>query len=258
MDAPCDGWTPTIDLCATWADYTPAVQAYALRTATTLLWAATGRRFGLCPVTVRPCWSAQLPLYASYPVLPGSEGGGWSVVSTGTGVQVFGPGGCGCSGGCACSGSRLPLPDAASVTSVTIDGDVLPGGSYELRAGYLWRMDGSGWPYAQDMGLPLGSDGTWSITYLSGEAVPEGLNDAAGVLACEIGASRTGNGQCRLPNRVRSVTRQGVEINYVSSDTWLEDGLTGVADVDQVIMIYNPKRLQQRPRFTSPDMPRFW
>ena len=56
---------------------------------------------------------------------------------------------------------------------------------------------------------------------------------------------------------MQSVTRQGVTIDYVSADDYLDHGRTGYEIVDSVIVTYNPKGLMQRPRFASPDMPIF-
>jgi hypothetical protein len=50
---PCN-WVLDMDTCGTWGDYETEVQDAAKQAATTILWAATGRRYGLCEVTVRP------------------------------------------------------------------------------------------------------------------------------------------------------------------------------------------------------------
>jgi hypothetical protein len=254
MDEPCAGWAPNTGLCASWATYSAQVQAYATRVATRVLWAATGRRFGLCARTVRPCWSVQEPLYQTFPVGYYGEGY-WQLLGTAGGVQVFASGACACSSACQCKPPQIPLPPVVnSVTSVQIDGVVLDPSAYQLQAGYLVRMDGQAWPYVQNLAAPLGQPSTWAVTFQQGEPVPDALNDAAGLYACQVGAALTG-GSCQLPNRVQSVTRQGVTIEYVDADNYLDHGRTGYEVVDSVIVTYNPKGLMQRPRFLSPDLP---
>lgn len=254
-DAPCAGWTLNTALCSKWSGFSAEVKAYAERVATRVIWAATGRQFGLCAVTVRPCWSPQAPLYQAYPVGYYGEGY-WTLLGTaGGGVQLIGASGCACSSACQCSPPQIALPPvAASVTSVVIDGVVQDPSTYQLQAGYLVRMGGLSWPTQQDLSQPAGQPNTWSVTYQQGQAVPDDLKDAAGLYACQVGAAITG-GSCQLPNRVQSVTRQGVTIEYINPDDYLDKGRTGYDLVDSIINTYNPHGQTQRSRVLSPDLP---
>src|SRR6188472_1462866 len=109
-DEPCAGWVPNHALCPAWATYDPAVQAYADRVASRVIWAATGRQFGLCTVTVRPCWVPQEPLYQAFPVGYYGEGF-WSLQGvSGGGVVVLANGGCACGSGCMCQPPQIALP----------------------------------------------------------------------------------------------------------------------------------------------------
>lgn len=263
MDQPGSGWTPNTALCSRWANYSPAVQAYALRVANRVIWAATGRRFGLEQVTVRPSRPVQGPLYRTYPV--GFAGYGfWTLygVDGGNAFQVIGSCGCGPEAitgvsACGCSGADISIPDdVASIVSVTIDGVTLSPSAYVLSGGFLTRQDGFVWPSLQQFSLPLGQAGTWSIVYMQGTVVPADLNDAAGLYACQIGAGLSG-GTCQLPNRVQSITRSGVDIQYIDPGNYLQDNLTGYDLVDSIITTYNPYGLRQRTRVVSLDMPQF-
>lgn len=258
MDEPCSGWAPNHNLCAAWSGFSADTQAYADEVATRIIWAASGRQFGLCTVTVRPCWLQQLPLYQTYPV--GTYGEGyWTLFGTpGGGVQVFPGSQCACSGACACQPPQIALPGpVASVTSVVINGVVLGAGAYRLDNGtYLVRQDGLNWPMVQDLSAVDGSANTWHVTYQQGVAVPNSLQNAAGLYACELGRALTG-GTCQLPNRVREITRAGVSIQYVNADDYLDKGRTGYDQVDMILRSYNPYGLTQRPRVVSPDMPSF-
>lgn len=257
-DEPCSGWVPNHALCSAWDSFTPEVQAYADRVASRVIWAATGRQFGLCDVTVRPCWVPSEPLYQAFPVGYYGEGF-WSLQGTqGGGVTLLASGGCACSSGCACEPPQMPLPGpVASVSQVVIDGIVLAPSAYRVDLeSYLVRQDGLAWPGPQNLGAVLGEENTWAVTYQQGVTVPLTLLDAAGLYACEVGKARTG-GSCQLPNRVRSVTRAGVEINYVNEDDFLKQNRTGYDAVDSILYSYNPYGLTQRPRVLSPDLPRY-
>jgi hypothetical protein len=253
-EVPCDGWVPNIDLCSDWttAGHSAATQAYALRFASYVIWAATGRRFGLCAVTVRPCRPVQAPLYLTYPA--------WSIWDTavpGGGLPqgpYAQPGTCCGSGPCQCSPSQIALPGpVGAVTSVQQDGVTVDPAGYRLVGNLLVRQGGEAWPLQQDLASPLGDVGTFGITYTRGEAVPDVLNDAAGVYACEVAKARTG-GPCALPGRVQSISRGGVDIEYVDTANYLDKGWTGVQEVDQIIATINPYGLKARPRVVSPDL----
>jgi hypothetical protein len=257
-DEPCyASWTINTAVCSTWGDYPLDDQAWATRMATFILWAATGRQYGGCPVTVRPCWQRQEPLYQTWNV--GLQGEGyWGLRGDGgTSVAVYG-GGCGCMSSCACKPDQFMLPgQVQAVTNVTIDGVVLDPSQYLLQGSWLVRAGGLSWPAVQDLSLPAGVPGTWSVTFTQGVAPPAVLLDAAGTYACELAKAKTNTSGCILPRRVQQVTRQGVEIQFVDTSDFLKEGLTGVESVDTVITMLNPYGLRQPPRVLSPDLPTF-
>jgi hypothetical protein len=259
IDLPCSGdasgWVPNVSTCTAWTGYTPDVQDYALQLATYVLWAATGRRLGLCSIQVRPVVPRTLPTYITYPAeFDGYSGGGfaWTLMATTGGTQLVN-----FADGCLGSPPQIRLPGPVNaITSVTVDAVTLPSSAYRLDGDLLVRVDGNGWPVSQDLSLALGSANTWSITYVRGEPVPAVVNSAAGLYACQVAKARTG-GTCVLPNRVKSITRQGVSVETISINDVLDKGLTGVSDVDLVITMMNPGHLRARPRVLSPDLPGF-
>lgn len=259
---PGTGWAPNTALCAKWSSYSVPTQTYALRVATRVIWAATGRLYGLESVTVRPSRPAQSPLYRTYPV--GFQGYGfWSLfgINGATAFQVVSACGCGSNSSgtnsCQCGAADISLPDDVdSITNVTIDGVVLDPLKYVLSGGFLTRIDGLAWPYMQDFTLAANAVGTWSVTYNQGIAVPADLNDAAGLYACQVGAALTG-GSCMLPGRVQNITRQGLDIQYVDPGNYLEANRTGYDAVDSILVTYNPYGLHQRVRVASLDMPQY-
>ncbi len=238
-------------LCSTWSSYTAAQQAYALSFATQVIWAATGRRFGLCAVTIRPCIGRSEGLYQTFPVA-----GHWSVYGVTGGITVQ-YGSCDCCERSACSAAALPLPGpVASITTVTIDGVVVDPSTYRLDGHLLVRQDGAGWPVTQDLSAAEGSADTFSIAYQRGEAVPTILNDVAGRYACEVAKGMVG-GSCALPNRIQSLTRNGIDLTMMDPGDYLSQGRTGFAEIDQMITAYNPDGLRSRPRVLSPDLPTY-
>lgn len=252
-----DGWAVTnFPGCSnTWTGLTADQQAMALRLATFTLYSLTGRQFGTVTQTLRPCNGGSLePLYQTYPVL---LGGAWGAGSeSGFAVWLFNGvwhnGGC---GGYNCCGTACEtlLPRTVSVTSVVIDGATLDPSAYRIDNGrMLVRTDGTCWPRCQDSGKAAGQVGTWSVTGVFGRAVPQELLDAAGMLACEIGKSIAGQ-PCRLPQRMQSLSRAGVSVQFPGADTYLDRGMTGLNEVDQIVVQFNPGRLSQAPQVLSMD-----
>lgn len=253
MSGPCNWAVPEGALCSDWGAFTVEERAYALQFATFVVWAATGRQYGLCPVTVRPCKALQEPLYLTYPVLPS-----WSlwVNSSAAVADAVAPVGC-CGGPCSCNDGAIALPGpVGAITAVAIDGAALDPSAYRLYGSRLIRQDGLAWPATQDLRAPAGAVGTWSVAYTRGVAVPGYVLQAAAVYACEIARGRAG-GNCLLPNRIQSVTRQGVDIQFVDQADYLDKGRTGVPEVDQILALVNPRGLPNRLRVMSPDLPTF-
>lgn len=215
--------------------------------------ALSGFAVAPCPTTVRPCAAR-------------CSAGTWQTASV-VGGSTFRPGinaqgmwvnGCGCSSGdnCGCTVMReiqLPGP-VGQIVAVTIDGAALAPSAYRVdNASRLVRTDGDPWPFCQDMNLPDGDPGTFSVTYYRGFGPDDMVLSAAGELAYEFYLSCQGQ-ECRLPNGVTSIVRQGITMEIPAS-LWAS-GITGIDTVDTVIRIYNPNGLKQPSRVLSPDIPR--
>lgn len=226
-----------------------------------LLWNWTGRRYGLTEETVRPC-------RAECPSLPSTFWGYRAGLNTPSGspwapVLIDGQWfnlGCGtCQGTCRCApdGSlalRLPGP-AQTIKSVMIGGQELAEEAYELRDGVLYRIDGAAWPYCNDwVADPTAPDSpAWTITYERGYPVPDGGQIAAYTLACELALALCGDKACKLPQRVQSITRQGVTMAVLDSFEDVQDGRTGIWLVDAWVASVNAPRAA-RPQVYSPDI----
>lgn len=259
MSAPCTTWDvdpAALGVCSGWADYTADVKEAALQLATLWLWGATGRRFGGCPVVVRPAQRRGEPLaYQDFPVIPGSEG-----LGVPGGPYLFGGRwyNAGCTSGCCGSGGcaivlRGPV---LAVDQVLVDGDVVSPGAYRVDvtrgAHLLVRTDGGCWPTCQNFTRATTEPGTFEVTYQLGEEIPAALELAAALLACEYGSKLTG-GRCALPAKMTRISRQGVEIEVDPPTP--ATGMTGIKMVDDVITALNPSGRKSPPRVWSPDLP---
>lgn len=246
---PTSGWVPDVTCCAGWSDYDPATQARAVALGTFIMWALTGRQFGLTQVVARPC-NAPLnpPLYQTFPVNIlnpwGTDGGVYWAPYIYNGEWHN----AGCGGFDCCKyrcGAPLDGP-VDSIVSVTVDGDTIDPGAYVVQDGFiLKRTDGDCWPFCTD---------TFLVTYMRGIPVPPAANIALGDLVCQLALACVG-GECVLPNRIRSLSRQGVSVEFVDPNAFADLGRTNIATVDQVVALYNPGGLSQPPVVMSPDTP---
>lgn len=245
---PCN-WTLTFDAecCPQWSTLTTAQQDRAIAYATKVMWAATGRRYGLCSNTIRPCGLDRMC---------GSCGawnwyGGWMRPYILDGLWRN----CGCECACDCKPRcqiKLPSP-VAQVTQVMVDGVIISDTAWRVDDNqWLVRTDGNCWPECQDYNVDVPAVGTLQVIYDRGNPVPQDVLDAAATLACEFGKA-CANLPCRLPNRMTNLTRQGVSVSFVDIDRLLARGLTGIVEVDQIIIANNPYGQKARPFFYSRD-----
>lgn len=245
MASPPCNWQLDMDNCSTWGDYETEVQDAAKTSASMILWASTGRRFGLCETTVRP-----------YGITSGACAGviGWVA----DGVDGWLP--YSYTGGAYRSLSnwqpprcevRLPGP-VDSVIEVLQDGITVDPSAYRVDDWeWLVRTDGGCWPTSVDMSTDTN---VFQVTYRQGKPVPRALLDAAATFACEWAKSLVGDRTCRLPARVTSITRQGVSMSALDTDSLSKRGFTGIQEIDQVVYALNPKGLDAASRVYTPDI----
>jgi hypothetical protein len=257
VNAPCN-W-PTADehtpACSCgWSGRTPAVKALATTLANAGLWAATGRRYGLCEITVQPCRPTSDPLYQTYPVHPGyADGGGltYPVLDAGQWRNL------GCGPACSCSARcevEIPGPTTkAEVIAVRVGGAVVDPDAYQVHNRHLLvRIDGECWPSCIDYSSQ--SPPEFEVQYRRGDPIPADVAAAAAMFACELAKGLTG-GECALPGQITRLTRQGVEVQVADITSYMDKGLTQIDAVDRVIAYRNPGRLVERPSVWSPDLP---
>ena len=239
---------------AGWADADEAARTRAWGVASEVLWRLTGRRFGVCPIVVRPCrrgggerwpwtewgWEPWATPYISW-------GGEWVNAMCGRHRDE-----CGCT---RLHEVLLPGPVDA-VTAVWVDGVQLDPSAYTVYDHRrLVRVDGEHWPHCQDLTAPDHGAGAFAVEY--GQGVPLG---AAGQAAVEEYAAehlKACLGQaCRLPKRVSSISREGVTVDFIDPMDFLDKGRTGLLSVDTWIV--SVTQAPQRSRVYSPDVQAPW
>lgn len=203
----------------------PQVMTDAIQAASEVLYALSGRQFpGVCEGYLRPCGDA-----------------------------------CACSF-YACGCDRLPAVylrgDVLTVTEVDVGGVVLESDAWRLDGSYLVRLDGGVWPCCQNMGAAVGEEDTFTVTVTYGSAVPQAGLEAAKSLAAELVRSCTPGETCSLPQRVTSITRQGVSMVMLDPMNFLDNGRTGLYAVDLFLSTFNPQGFRRPATAWSPDLPK--
>lgn len=123
-----------------------------------------------------------------------------------------------------------------------------------------WTEVGSGmdcWPKCNDLSKTDDEVGTMSVTLTYGRPVPELLKLAAQEFACQLIKKCVGK-PCDLPQRVTSISRQGMNASFLDPMEFMKEGLTGIFLVDLAIKTYNPHGLYKKPWVGSPDSINNW
>ena len=220
------------------------VLASSVDAAVAVLWALTGRRFGVCTTVARPC-----PRPAETAV---TFHGPWMVPMLDSGVWTNI--GCTPTTGCSRVGEGvvlLPGP-VHEIVGVAVDGVKIDSDSYRLEGDWLYRTEGD-WP-SQNLSLPLGAEGTWSVTYLRGTPPPAGADLMVGRLANEFVQSCLDPDRCDLPAGTKTIQRQGVTIEIADSAQIIAAGGVGIPEVDMWINAHNPHGLSEPTQVWSPDV----
>jgi hypothetical protein len=231
--------------------YADSDYAYdAVKTASHLLWALSGRKFsGTTTVTERYV-SAYDPYLRSggssfnyYPVLIGG-----SVTNIPAGSvdryshrDLQGDG--------TSSYSRLRLRGRKVVRIHTLrdqSGNIIDPDQYYLAEhSTIYGTPGAGW-----------SPSNVEVTYTYGSPPPSSGKAAARMLAVELVKLYEGDDTCALPQRVTNITRQGVSFTLLDDQSFIDELKTGIYVVDLFLKSVNPDKARARSRVFSPDVPR--
>lgn len=234
----------------------PVVFTNMIDLATRILDSFSAHQFpGLCTKTVRPARRNSFNALLGF---------GWS-----SNYSTIDPSGwnsswgfCGCDAGgydqCSCQGIdsiKLGGYPLVSIQSVKVDGATLAASTYRIdNFQYLVRTDGHSWPVTQDLSLPSTSLNTFEVQFTYGHSIPVGVTAIAAHFALEL-AKGYSNIECRLPQRVQQVTRQGVTVAFIDTMEFFKKNKTGIYDVDMWLQSVNPYGITQSAVIVSPDVP---
>lgn len=231
--------------------YADSDYAYdAVNTASYMLWAMSGRKFsGTTTVTER-----YVSMYDPY-LRTGASHLNYSPTLINGQVENLPQGGFGIDshhdyqGDGTSSYSRVRLRGRKVVRVHALrtgDGDIVDSSTYYLA------------DHSTIYGTP---NATWTpsnveVTYTYGSPPPVAGKAAARMLAIELVKLYEGDDTCALPQRVTSVSRQGVTYTVLDSQDFIDDLRTGVYAIDLFLKTVNPDKARARSRVFSPDTPR--
>lgn len=94
------------------------------------------------------------------------------------------------------------------------------------------------------------------LMYDVGSNLPPMSKRACVALAEQYTLAKCGDKKCKLPERITSVTRDGVSWAVLDPQDFLERGLTGIGEIDSWLRTVNPLHTRQRPRLFDAAQPR--
>lgn len=225
-------------------DQSTSAFAYeACKAASYLMWSFSGRKYhGIRTVTERyecPCAS---PLIPPRPFATPSLVNG-SVVNSLSSVGSV----CGCRDLVAGRHLKLRLRGAPvrSVQKVSKGDLVLDSNDYKIVNGNILMITSG---ITDVCGL--------EVAYTYGVNVPASGRLAAKKLAYELVLGWEGDENCALPSNVTSISRQGVSFAVFDKQDFLNEGRTGVYEVDLFLRAVNPDKARKKAKVFSPDLPK--
>jgi hypothetical protein len=214
-------------------DDAESLVAPAIAAASQVMWALSGRQFGVCSTT-------------AWPYRRSACGCGYDRCDPRTHMRL----------NVVKLANHPAFIDDDHEMTVTVDGDELDPAAYRIDGWrYLVRLDGTAWPNPLDPTDPTDPD-AWSYAHWYGKAVPPLGVMAAAEMACEILKYLNDDKSCKLPKKVQSVSRQGVTVQMVAETIidMLDKGYTGLTICDLFIRTVNPGRLSRRARIYRADV----
>ena len=241
-------WTNVEDLGSTYADSDYAYDA--VKTASYLLWGMSGRKYsGTTTVTERyvsifdPYLRAGASTLTYVPTL--IDGSVQNLRLGGSGLygddDYLGDG--------TSSNTRIRLRGRKVVKIHTvrdIDGNIIdPSQYYLVEHSTLLAAPGATW-----------TPSNVEVTYTYGTPPPTAGKNAARMLAIELVKLYEGDDTCALPQRVTSISRQGISYTVLDNQDFIDDLRTGLYAVDLFLKTSNPDKARARARVFSPDVPK--
>lgn len=214
-------------------EYSTSEYAYeACQTASFFMWGLSGRKYnGVSTVTERyepNKRTIDRTAFFNQSVLTSGSFGVWGPLSTSVPIGDL----------------RLRTTPVVSVSSIVHDdGTVIAPDTYTIR------------------------DKTWihflspvsravEVTYTAGVLPPMAGRMAARALALQFAKLWEGADDCELPDRVTSVSRQGLTVTVLDNQQFIDDLKTGVYQIDLFLKTVNPDKARNRSKVFSPDISR--
>jgi hypothetical protein len=229
----CEEWPITWPCPITGIDQALTDGAHSL--AAQLLWAMSGYRVGRC--TFREAFRPAAAGGCGFPYK--DQNGNWR-----NGGRIGGQ----C---CKVLLSHRPVESifAVAYPFAPDGGDILDPDTYVLEGSWLRSRVGC-WPMAGEC-----EDPELLVTYYAGVPFPIGTGGAVGEVACEYLTALQG-GQCRLPSRATSITRQGVTVTLDTAAEFVGRGRIGLPMADAWLESVVGIGPRVASRVYSPDLPR--
>ena len=142
---------------------------------------------------------------------------------------------------------RLRHQPVQRVLSVQINGTLVDPSEYALI-----NRSSLGFPLSR---LACGASCV-RVAYIWGVNPPAGGRAACVRMAEQFLLAWNNDDDCRFPTRVTNVTRQGVSWTILDPQDFLNDGRTGLYEVDLFLKTTNPDKARRPARVFSPDLPR--
>jgi hypothetical protein len=241
-------WTNVEDLGSAYADSDYAYDA--VKTASYLLWGMSGRKYsGTTTVTERyvsvydPYLRAGASIMTYSPTLIQGEVKNLRIGGSGLygDDDYLGDG--------TSSNTRIRLRGRKVVKIHTvrdIDGNIIdPSQYYLVEHSTLLATPGATW-----------TPSNVEVTYTYGTPPPTAGKNAARMLAIELVKLYEGDDTCALPQRVTSISRQGISYTVLDNQDFIDDLRTGLYAVDLFLKTTNPDKARARARVFSPDVPK--
>ena len=241
-------WTNVEDLGSAYADSDYAYDA--VKTASYLLWGMSGRKYsGTTTVTERyvsvydPYLRAGASIMTYSPTLIQGEVKNLRIGGSGLygDDDYLGDG--------TSSNTRIRLRGRKVVKIHTvrdIDGNIIdPSQYYLVEHSTLLATPGATW-----------TPSNVEVTYTYGTPPPTAGKNAARMLAIELVKLYEGDDTCALPQRVTSISRQGISYTVLDNQDFIDDLRTGLYSVDLFLKTANPDKARARARVFSPDVPK--
>ena len=153
--------------------------------------------------------------------------------------------------------SGRPVQQVLAVTVVNARGDetVLDPANYRVDSMFRIRIDGG-------VALPAPTyfggrcRTAIQVEYVYGAPPPAPLANAIAYYADQLELAASGSTECKLPKRVTSIARQGINMTILDPQDFLDKGRTGLPEVDTMLAVYNPGKAKARARlFTERNPP---